>query len=92
MIISGGSITKLGHFAPFLIIGAAVTTVGAGLIHTLDIGSTSGKWIGFQIVAGCAIGACFQVPIMAAQATVDQNDIPLATAIIMCKAILTSSP
>ena len=78
-------LTALGRFAPFLIIGAVISAVGAGLLYTLDIGSSTGTWIGFQVLAGVGIGPCFQVPIMVGQALAAPEDIATVTAILMCK-------
>jgi MFS transporter, DHA2 family, glioxin efflux transporter len=83
--ISGAAISRLGQFVPFLIIGSVLTTVGTGLIYTLNVDSGSSHWIGFQALAGIGIGLCFQVPIMAAQAVVAEPDVPLATAIVLCE-------
>ena len=84
-IASGASITSNGHAAPMMIVWSAVATVAAGLIYTLDIGTSSGKWIGYQILAGFGYGASFQVPMIMAQATSTAEDLASVTAIVMCK-------
>ncbi|CRK16306.1 hypothetical protein BN1708_017476, partial [Verticillium longisporum] len=56
-VSSGISITMYGHYTPILVVSAAVSTVAAGLIYTLDIGSGSGEWIGYQALAGLSWGA-----------------------------------
>lgn len=60
-IISGGLISLTGQFAPFLILGGAITSIGSGLLYTLDIGSGSNQWIGYQALAGIGIGLAIQV-------------------------------
>lgn len=85
MIISGQFISATGYATPWMIAGAAVTALGSGLIYTFDVDSSAGKWIGFQIIGGVGIGLSFQVPIMLTQATTCEADVPLATAIILCK-------
>ncbi|KAK6220272.1 major facilitator superfamily transporter [Colletotrichum tabaci] len=82
-IISGVSISKTGIYTPILVGSAVVATVGAGLIYTLDIGTGSGKWIGYQIIAGLGWGAGFQVPIIAIQGTVGESDLASATAVLL---------
>ncbi|KAI9837895.1 MAG: hypothetical protein M1837_002685 [Sclerophora amabilis] len=82
-IASGLLITKFGHAVPFLLGGAALTTVGAGLIFTLDVGSPSGEWIGYQVLAGLGIGLSFQVPVITAQAAIPPEDLPSATAMVL---------
>jgi MFS transporter, DHA2 family, glioxin efflux transporter len=68
-----------------LILGAVITSVGGGLLYTLDIGSPSSHWIGYQILAGIGLGICFQTPIMVGQALAEAEDVATVTAILMCK-------
>ena len=61
IIISGGGLrTVFGRFTPFLISGAIITSIGARLFYTLDMGSPSSRWIGYQVLAGIGLGFCFQ--------------------------------
>jgi hypothetical protein len=62
-----------------------LATVGCGLLYTLDIGTTSGFWIGYQILAGVGLGLGFQVPIIIAQASVEPDDLAATTAMVLCK-------
>lgn len=71
-------------------LGAALTTVGAGLLYTLDIGSSAAHYIGYQIIVGMGIGLAIQIPVIAGQAFSDPFDIPCVTAIVLCKAPTTS--
>ncbi|KAI8156044.1 putative efflux pump gsfJ [Colletotrichum sp. SAR 10_70] len=82
-IASGISISATGIYAPIMVVGGAVATVGAGLLYTLDIGTGSDKWIGYQVLAGLAWGAAFQVPIIAVQGTVSETDMASSTAILL---------
>ncbi|KZL83270.1 major facilitator superfamily transporter [Colletotrichum incanum] len=82
-IASGVSISVTGIYTPILVVSAAIATVGAGLIYTLDIGTGSDKWIGYQVLAGLAWGAGFQVPIIAIQGTVSEGDLASATAVLL---------
>ncbi|KAK8192777.1 DNA repair protein RAD50 [Phyllosticta capitalensis] len=80
IIASGGFITVTGQFAILFPFGAVLATVGSGLLYTLGQESSPGEWIGYQIVAGVGIGACFQAPIMAAQALSPPEDMSSTTA------------
>ncbi|KAM5520373.1 HC-toxin efflux carrier TOXA 18 [Fusarium oxysporum f. sp. phaseoli] len=82
-ITSGASITNTGIYAPILVGSAAIATVSAGLIYTLDIGTGSGKWIGYQVLAGLAWGAGIQVPMIATQGTSKELDLASKTAILL---------
>ncbi|KAL8890820.1 MAG: hypothetical protein Q9215_002046 [Flavoplaca cf. flavocitrina] len=83
VMIGGGLVGKVGYFQPFLIVGAILATIGAGLMYTLDIGSSVGAYIGYQIVFGAGLGIAIQVPVIAAQALSPLADIPIVTASIL---------
>ncbi|KZP00728.1 MFS multidrug transporter-like protein [Calocera viscosa TUFC12733] len=82
-IISGTLISFYGHYVPLMVFGAVVGTIGAGLLYTLDIGSGSNEWIGYQVVAGIGIGISIQIPISAAQARVPLSDLAPVTATVL---------
>jgi hypothetical protein len=82
-IALGGVITATGIFNPFFIAGPAITAVGGGLLTTLDLNSTSGQWIGYQILLGIGVGACLTIPLMLAGVVVKPKDIPTSTAIMI---------
>ena len=82
-VISGGLISKVGWYIPYLLIGSMLTTIGLGLIYTLDIGTPSSHWIGYQALAGIGIGISFQVPMIANQAFVKMSEISSVTAITL---------
>jgi len=84
-VASGASITMTGIYTPILVGSAAVATVAAGLIYTFNVGTGSDKWIGYQVLAGLAWGAGFQVPMIAVQGRSDEADLAPATAILLCK-------
>jgi MFS family permease len=91
-VVAGGAISATGIAAPVATGGAAIATIAAGLLYTLDIGTSTGKWIGYQILGGLAWGAAFQVPIVVGQATAEPNDISSVTAIILCKLVSSLFP
>ena len=84
-VFSGGIVSKTGHAAPFMLGAAVLTTVCAGLIYTFDIGTSSGKWIGYQVFYGFSIGMGFQMAINIGQANAKPQDISSVSAIIFCK-------
>jgi hypothetical protein len=88
--MSGGLLTVFGRFAPLLIIGAVITSIGGGLLYSLDIGSPTSHWIGYQVLAGIGFGICFQTPIMVGQALAKAEDVATVTAILMCKSTQAS--
>ncbi len=89
-IFSGASISSNGHAFPVLVVGATLATIAAGLIYTIDIGTSSGKWIGYQLLGGVGYGLAFQVPIIMVQASAPPEDLAAATSILTCKRPSTS--
>lgn len=78
-IVVGGIITIIGYYAPFMWIGAAILTVGCGMLYTLRVDTNAGRWIGYQILAGIGAGAGMQVPFLAVQAVTSPLDMPSAS-------------
>lgn len=84
-ILSGGMVTATGLYQPWLLGGGALATIGSGLLYLLDINTGTGKWIGYQIVAGVGFGAAFQIPMIVVQGTVIPEDLASATGLLLCK-------
>ena len=82
-ICSGVYITITGRYAELMVIGSVLSTIGSGLIYTLDIGTASGKWIGYQILAGVGAGLSFQIPVIVAQGTSAPADLSSVSSIIL---------
>ncbi|KUI71447.1 Putative HC-toxin efflux carrier TOXA [Cytospora mali] len=82
-IASGGFISKTGIATPVKVIGTALATIALGLIYTLDIGTPTGKWIGYQLLGGIGWGLALQIPIITAQATSPPEDLAEVTAIVL---------
>ncbi|KEQ72136.1 putative major facilitator superfamily transporter [Aureobasidium namibiae CBS 147.97] len=80
-IIVGGTITVIGVYAPFMWFGAAVFTVGAGMLYTLEVASPAAKWIGYQLLAGIGSGSAIQIPFIAVQVVLEEKDMPSGNAI-----------
>ncbi|KAH8646326.1 major facilitator superfamily domain-containing protein [Xylariales sp. PMI_506] len=87
-ILSGILISKTGLAGPVRIMGAALATVGTGLLYTLDVGTSSGRWIGFQIICGVAYGCAFQISMMIVQGSTVPQDISSVTAMLQMFQIL----
>ncbi|GKZ23906.1 hypothetical protein AbraIFM66951_010438 [Aspergillus brasiliensis] len=81
-IVSGVLVTVTGYFGPFMLLGAAMASISAGLLSTLQPGSGTGEWIGYQVVLGMGIGVGFQLPVFVVQTTLAAADIPTATALM----------
>lgn len=91
-ILSGYALRNTKLAIPFIVGGAALAIVGNGLLCTLKIETSSGKWIGYQIITGVGVGIALQVPITVCQGAVEANDMSSATSIILCKLFLKTTP
>ena len=83
-VISAGALTtRFGHYMPFIFASAILMSIGAGLLTTLRVDSSTGHWIGYQLLFGIGSGAGFQQPAVAAQTVLALEDIPIGTAIMV---------
>ncbi|KAF7526527.1 hypothetical protein G7054_g10716 [Neopestalotiopsis clavispora] len=82
-IVAGTTISATGYFTPLIVGGGALWTVSAGLIYTWSPTTTTGQWIGYQALAGLAVGLCYQPPILAAQALAAPTDVAATSAIVL---------
>ncbi|KAF2435063.1 major facilitator superfamily transporter [Tothia fuscella] len=82
-IASGFGITMYGHYLPWMVFGSVFSVIGGGLIYSLDVGSPSSEWIGYQALAGIGLGFSLQVPIIVGQAIVALEDVSSITAILV---------
>ncbi|KAI1024914.1 hypothetical protein LB504_009750 [Fusarium proliferatum] len=80
---SGKAITKTGTAAPYLVVSSLIVTIASGLFYTLDIGTSTGKWVGYQILAGFGYGVGLQVPVVISQAFATPSDMAPVTSIII---------
>ncbi|KAH9217395.1 putative MFS transporter [Leptodontidium sp. 2 PMI_412] len=81
-IISGISISKIGYYTPFAIFGACLSAIGAGLLTTLEVNSSTAKWVGFQVIYGYALGCMTQAPNMAAQTVLPKQDVAIGASLM----------
>ncbi|RFU35989.1 hypothetical protein B7463_g365, partial [Scytalidium lignicola] len=79
-IVAGVLVTTLGQFKPFMIAGAAIFTVGAGLLYTIHVSSGIAKWVCYQLLAGFGAGGGIQLPFIAVQTVLNNNDMPSGNA------------
>lgn len=81
--VSGGLTTQFGYYTPFMLVSTVLMAIGSGLLTTLKINSSTGKWVGYQLIFGIGSGAGFQQPVLAAQTVLDLHDVPIGVAINM---------
>lgn len=61
VILSGGLVQKVGYYLPFAAAGSAISAVGNGIITMFSPTTSTGKWIGYQIVLGSGRGIGMQM-------------------------------
>lgn len=81
-IITGILVSKIGYYTPFLIFGICLTSIGAGLLTTLEVDTPKAKWIGFQILYGFGMGCSSQAPNMAAQTVLPREDVSIGASLM----------
>ncbi|RFU29507.1 hypothetical protein B7463_g6846, partial [Scytalidium lignicola] len=81
-IMTGLLVSRIGYYTPFMIFGICLTAIGAGLLTTLEVGTTEGKWIGFQILYGFGLGSSTQAPNMAAQTVLRREDVSIGASLM----------
>lgn len=82
-IATGILTSRTGYYTPFLLIGICITAVGAGLLTTLNVDTTTGMWIGYQILYGWGFGGCVQAPNMAAQTVLPRDQVSIGAALML---------
>ncbi|KAA6409271.1 MAG: MFS multidrug transporter [Lasallia pustulata] len=75
-IVTGQLVSRIGYYTPFMIFGVCLTAIGAGLLTTLEIDTSEGKWIGF------GLGFCSQAPNMAAQTVLPRKDVAIGASLM----------
>lgn len=81
-ILSGATITKTGHYVPFMFVAVIFTAVGSGMITTFKVDTGHAAWIGYQVLFGLGLGSGMQQPTMAAQTVLDQVDVSIGVALM----------
>ncbi|KAK1776247.1 major facilitator superfamily domain-containing protein [Copromyces sp. CBS 386.78] len=81
-VSTGGLITVVGYYNPFILPCMVLFSVGAGMITTLGINSPLREWFGYQVITGLGIGVGFQAGVLVVQNTVSLEWIPVATACV----------
>jgi hypothetical protein len=80
-IVAGGLVSRIGYYAPFVIICACLMAVGAGLLTTLQVTSGRSQWAGYQFLLGFGMGLGMQQTGMAAQVVLKPDDVPIGVSL-----------
>ena len=79
--IAGGTLlSKFGRYRPLQHSGLALMIIGFGLLALLDTDSTTGKWVGYQLLGALGTGLVLPVLLPAVQSPLTESDTALCTA------------
>ncbi|KAI3317861.1 major facilitator superfamily protein [Xylariaceae sp. AK1471] len=78
--VGGGSMTKFGKYKIIHYVGFALIVIGFGLFTLLDENSSTGQWVGFQIVSAAGAGVIIPTLLPAVMAPLSDSDTAVATA------------
>ncbi|TVY45878.1 putative efflux pump [Lachnellula occidentalis] len=75
IVARGITITKTWHATPFIALGSALGSIRTGLLYMMNAHTSTGKWIGYQILLGVAVAFPFQNALNLTQADADSADL-----------------
>ncbi|CAJ0553020.1 Ff.00g115320.m01.CDS01 [Fusarium sp. VM40] len=82
--IGGGvGVTAIGYYTPFMIAGSLIMAVGAGLLLLFKVDTPIAMWLGFQIIFGAGAGIGLELPNIAVQTVLSENDMSAGTSLIV---------
>ncbi|KAI0548847.1 MFS general substrate transporter [Xylaria curta] len=88
---SGAIISKFGHPDVWMLVGSVFGAVGSGLFTTFTPDTTTGKWIGYQIIFAIGSSLFSVTPLIVAQSRLALKDIPVGTSMVTFAQLLGSS-
>ncbi|KAJ5741895.1 hypothetical protein N7533_011304 [Penicillium manginii] len=81
-VVGGALVSRVGYYLPFIIISGALSSIGNGLMGTLNAHSSAGHWIGYQVLLGFGRGLGFQIAVIAVQSSLSAELVPVSMALI----------
>ncbi|KAJ5096774.1 HC-toxin efflux carrier TOXA [Penicillium angulare] len=82
VIAAGIIISKTGYYTPWLLVGCAIRIVGGGLMTLFRVDTSTGEWIGYQLIVGIGTGMTLQQTNIAVQTVLSNKEIPLGLTIM----------
>ncbi|KAH8434236.1 uncharacterized protein LDX57_011874 [Aspergillus melleus] len=90
-VVCGALVGKLGYYLPWSVASGVITAIGNGLVSTFSPSTSTGKWVGYQILLGAGRGLGFQAPIIAIQNALPPAEIAVGMALMMFSQTLGAS-
>jgi hypothetical protein len=82
-LIAGIFVSKVGYVTPPAILGAAIGTVGLGMMTTLRVDATTAEWVGYQVLTSAGFGISIQQGFTAVQTVLTQDELAIGTAAVV---------
>ncbi|KAI1776997.1 putative multidrug resistance protein fnx1 [Hypoxylon cercidicola] len=79
-IVSGGVMSKLGRYRPLLMVGFAFIPISIGLLSRLNETTTTGYWVGIQIIGAVGYGIITPVTLPTILTPLAESDVAVGTA------------
>lgn len=76
------AVGRLGYYLPWQVASAMMWCVASGLLSTLSLHTSTGRWIGYQILMGFARGLGMQIPLIAIQNAIAPTMVPVSMALV----------
>ncbi|KAL2815031.1 efflux pump antibiotic resistance protein [Aspergillus cavernicola] len=83
VVITGLIVSCTGHYVPFMVLGQAVSIIGAVFLTRLQVGTSTVLWATYLVIAGLGHGMGLQMPFTAVQVVLRDDDIPIGNATIV---------
>lgn len=77
--LTGVFMSKTGMYIPLHWLGFTLSAVGAGMLSTLNESSSTGAWVGYQILASGGTGIIFTATLPSTLAPLPESDVAVAT-------------
>ncbi|EHA25776.1 hypothetical protein ASPNIDRAFT_189760, partial [Aspergillus niger ATCC 1015] len=82
-IPSGALVSAMGYYTPTMIMGCILVLISAALMTTFTPDTGTVKWAGYQVIMGAGIGMGAQQTVLAMQASLPSEDVPVGTALMI---------
>ncbi|KAK4681847.1 hypothetical protein QC764_111130 [Podospora pseudoanserina] len=82
-LLAGIFVTRIGYVTPPAVIGSAIGTIGLGLLTLLNPRTTTGQWVGYEMVCSVGFGMSIQQGFTAVQTVLAEDDMAVGTAAVV---------
>ncbi|KAK3897329.1 major facilitator superfamily domain-containing protein [Staphylotrichum tortipilum] len=84
-------VKRLGYLIPWSVASGILTSISSGLLTTLNVDTSPGNWIGYEILFGTGYAMGLQMPILAVQQSIAPELIPVSISLLIFSQMLLSS-